>query len=57
MRGAIAALLTLLGTCFNLLECRAASVADIKVTRPAVGNGLGVAVEDCRLSEQKSGAA
>jgi hypothetical protein len=32
MRIAIAALLTLLGTCFNLVECRAASVADIKAT-------------------------
>jgi hypothetical protein len=32
MRIPIAALHTLLGTCFNLVECRAASVADIKAT-------------------------
>jgi len=32
MRIAIAALFTLLATCFNLVECRAASVADIKAT-------------------------
>jgi hypothetical protein len=32
MRTAIAVLLGLLGTCFNLVECRAASVAEIKAT-------------------------